>query len=54
MRLAVSARGRAGTAIDRQCVTGTRKIGVVEDATFPYLLSDVSEILLKKSVHNSL
>ena len=37
MRLAVSAKGRAGTASDRQCVTGTRKIGVVEDATFLYL-----------------
>jgi len=45
MRLAVSATGRAGTASDRQCVTGTRKNGVVEDATFPYLLSGVNEIL---------
>lgn len=45
VRLAVSARGRAGTTSDRQCVTGTRKIGVVEDATFQYLLCNVSEIL---------
>jgi hypothetical protein len=45
MQLAGRAKGRAGTASDRQCVTGTRKIGVVEDATFPYLFSDVSEIL---------
>jgi hypothetical protein len=36
MRLALSVEGRAGTASDRQCVTGTRKIGVLEDATFPY------------------